>query len=73
MNQGKVHRQTHTHKKKENREGVTGEDSWGRNQHWMRFFSGLRELFFWIEQESMRDLKREGGGGGVRGRGLIGE
>lgn len=72
MNQGKVHRQTQKKERKRagSREGVTGEDSWGRNQSWMRFFSGLRELSFWIEQESMRDLKREGG---VRGRGLIGE
>lgn len=71
MNQGKVNRKTHRKRKKERRrlEGVTGEDSYGRNQRRGSFVSGLRELSFWIEQEGMRDL---GGEGGVRGRGLIG-
>lgn len=71
MNGGKVNRQTHRKRRKERRrlEGVTGEDSYGRNQHWRSFVSGLRELSFWIEQEGMRDLEGEGG---VRGRGLIG-
>lgn len=30
----------------------------------------MREVSFWIEQESMRDLKEKAG---VRGRGLIGD